>query len=675
VESHRQGAQTGESVIFKKMRTLLARAQAVAPPPVSLPSFEDELGEVGKTSADWLADQRRGGRMYADINDEMLRRAQETYCDRAAETAAAAERALRHEFDFLGTGPFTAADPDRPPRGPYRAVDWRLDPIRGYRFPAGVPHAQWNFETMRQPGVDIKLPWELGRCQHFVTLGQAYRLTRDTRFAIEVFDQLEDFAEANPVGTGVQWTCTMDVAIRAANWTIALALVRACDAIDETRWLNAYLLLFDHGVFIENNLENRYEVTSNHFLSNIVGLYFVATTFAELSSGSRWLSRCREWLEQEMRTQVLDDGADYESSIPYHRLVTELFLSAARLASMHGGPLSSGFMERLKAMCSYLADVQRPDGLMPQVGDADDGRLHIFTAYGTWRPQDARHLLAPAAEMFGVAQWRGLAGDNGWEAAWWGFDVPAQPAHRSLRRAPLKHCPQAGVTVVETPRTYLLVTNGVVGTAGFGNHKHNDQLSFEYHVDGMPLVVDPGSGVYTSDPATRNYFRGTASHNTVMIDGIEQNEIKFEWLFRMFERSHPEHLRVEKLPQSIVYEGRHFGYERLPSPVIHRRRFSLDRETDVLHILDSFEGHGRHALTWHFHCAPGVSATATGGAIEIRSAAVRLRMSVPVGLKLTIDDAWYSPSYGVRIACRAINCSAEVQLDARAQFIFDLVPQ
>ncbi len=37
--------------------------------------------------------------------------------------------------------------------------------------------------------------------------------------------------------------------------------------------------------------------------------------------------------------QVLPDGADFESSVPYHRLVTELFLGAARLADYRGAPL------------------------------------------------------------------------------------------------------------------------------------------------------------------------------------------------------------------------------------------------------------------------------------------------------------------------------------------------
>ena len=246
--------------------------------------------------------------------------------------------------------------------------------------------------------------------------------------------------------------------------------------------------------------------------------------------------------------QVLPDGADYESSIPYHRLVAELFLGAARLADYQGAPLSAGYRARVHDMVAYLAAVTRPDGLMPQVGDADDGRLHVFDGYGTTSPQDGRHLFGPASAMFDEPAWRALAGDAGaWETAWWGLDVPT-----SAR-------PPTGVRLVRPtvsgrrrrrrcgrPRGhYLLVTNGIVGTNGFGNHKHNDQLSFEYHHGGMPLIVDPGSYVYTSDPDARNRFRGTAFHNTVCVDGVEQNELRPDWLFRLFETSNAEHVSFE----------------------------------------------------------------------------------------------------------------------------------
>jgi hypothetical protein len=126
-----------------------------------------------------------------------------------------------------------------------------------------------------------------------------------------------------------------------ANWALGLELVRSCPGLALGFWNEAYEALFDHGVFIERNLENTFEVTSNHFLSNIVGLFYLAVVFGDLARGSRWDRQCRTWLEQEMTVQVLPDGADYESSVPYHRLVAALFLGAARLADDTGRPLSA----------------------------------------------------------------------------------------------------------------------------------------------------------------------------------------------------------------------------------------------------------------------------------------------------------------------------------------------
>ena len=79
---------------------------------------------------------------------------------------------------------------------------------------------------------------------------------------------------------------------------------------------------------------------------------------------------------------------------------------------------------------------------------------------------------------------------------------------------------------------------------GFGNHKHNDLLGFEYHVAGVPVIVDPGSYVYTSDPDARNLFRSTRSHNTLSVDGQEQNEFKPGVAVPDVRKAAPEHLAL-----------------------------------------------------------------------------------------------------------------------------------
>jgi hypothetical protein len=644
-------------------------------PEAPWPVFADELGERQATPPAWLAGRRIARRVYVDIDDRAVTALADRFPATVAATVAAADRILAHEFNLLGSGRFVPRDPGRAAVGGYQPIDWSLDPIRGLRFPEGFRHRDWKFDTMRPGNADIKLPWELGRCQHFAALGQAYRLTGAPRYAREIIDEIADFTTANPPGVGVQWTCTMDVGLRAVSWSLGLALIARCDAITEAEWLDAYRALFDHGIFIERNLENTYEVTSNHFLSNVLGLQFLGFDFDGLPSAERWQRQCREWLEQEMRVQVLEDGADYESSIPYHRLVGELFLGAARLAACNRQPLSAAYAVRLRRMIEYFAAVLRPDGLMPIVGDADDGRLHILSGYGSWDPQDGRHLLAAAGAFFDRPDWAALAGEqNGWEAAWWGFEMgdacsaPTAPASR------LRHFPFAGISVLRTAESYTLITNGCVGTNGFGNHKHNDQLAFEYHADGAAIVVDAGSYIYTPDPDSRNLFRSTAYHNTLSIDGVEQNEMRPDWLFRLFETSHAEHLAVEEHEDVLEYAGRHSGYQRLPDPVTHTRHFRLRRRT--LKMTDVLDGAGTHVIRWHFHFDPRVDVKPIdAGVFELRAGAVAVRLAAPPELSFAVVPAWQSPSYGVRVPCLALNVdtTAVLQPDAPVEYVFTFV--
>jgi glycosyltransferase involved in cell wall biosynthesis/ubiquinone/menaquinone biosynthesis C-methylase UbiE len=632
-----------------------------------------ELVRANLALEPWLARKTSRPRLHTTLDHETIERLRQMAPNRVAQTTAAGERLLAHELDLLGSGPYTPVDPSRPRRPDgYQPIDWDLDPVRGLRFPRGIPHRAWDLYAMRPANADIKYPWELGRCQHFVTLAQAWRLTGDNRFAQEIFDQIGDFGEANPVGIGVNWTCTMDVAIRAASWAIAVELIEGWLQRAPGRLATVYEALFAHGRFISANLENKYEVTSNHFLSNVVGLQFVAALFSDLPSGRRWERFCRRAVETEIGVQVLDDGADYESSVPYHRLVCELFLAAARLAHYRDTRLSPSYDAKLAKMVDFHFAMLRPDGRMVSVGDGDDGRLHIFTDYGTWDRRDGRHLLAPAAHVLAQSaaparrDWLAAAGGEAglWEAAWWGFD-PRQVAAGDGAPAPVtKLFPDAGIAVVRAHDTFLAITNGRVGTKGFGNHKHNDQLSFDYMVAGHPLIIDPGSFVYTSDFDARNRFRGSRYHNTVFIDGVEQNDFRADWPFRMFDCGLPEHLAWDAGGDAVRYLGRHIGYRRMAEGVTHDRGFELTISAGLLLIVDRFIGRGRHELRWHFHCGDDVVAVPDGR--MVRLAAPGDVQAVLIGAQAqdwTITAGEWSPSYGVRRPCQVVECTETVILD------------
>lgn len=664
------------SLFTRLMAACRPRPRDKAKPSSTTLLLQLQVSDVTRES--WITSLRDACRLYGDSSDEMLALLCRQMPNHVKATLTAAAEIRDHRFNFLGSGFYTSIDSTRHVRNGYIPIDWHQDPVSGLRFPQSIPHKEWNPSQMRPGNADIKLPWELARCQHWPTLGQAWRISGDRSHALEMLNQLEDFMEANPVGTGINWTCTMDVALRALNWALGLSLIRNCPAVDNTTLITAYGHLFDHGTFIHNNLENKYEVTSNHFLSNVVGLYYLAAVFHDLPEAAVWNSFCRDALEHEMQVQVLIDGADYESSIPYHRLVTELFLGAARLADFRNQPLSDTYRLRLKTMVSYMAAVLRPDGLMPQVGDADDGRLHIFSSYGTWHRQDPRHLFGPAALTLGEPAWLKHVGTDGaWETAWWGFDITDVPFATNELVPHATLFPEAGIAISRQNGQFLLVSNGMVGTKGFGNHKHNDQLGFELHLDGNPLIVDPGSYVYTSDPEARNLFRGTGYHNTLSVDGEEQNELRPEWLFRLFETAHAEHSHFHTDENAMEYHGKHVGYERLSKgKVSHERRFRLLYRSRTLIICDLIHAEGAHDLRWHFHLAPGITAgILQTGFCQIEAMGQRYILASLDGLEAQLDEAWYSPSYGVRLPCYALNFEQHIGIDGQLFRGFTVAPE
>src|SRR5439155_7202590 len=119
---------------------------------------------------------------------------------------ADADRSLRHEFDLLGSGSVELGD----------RIPWLTDFKTRKTWPIQYCR-QIEYNELDRP-TDVKVPWELSRCQHFARLGQAYWLTGDDRYAAEFAAEVTDWIASNPYAHGVNWACAMDVALRAVSW-------------------------------------------------------------------------------------------------------------------------------------------------------------------------------------------------------------------------------------------------------------------------------------------------------------------------------------------------------------------------------------------------------------------------------------------------------------------------
>ena len=186
------------------------------------------------------------------------------------------------------------------------------------------------------------------------------------------------------------------------------------------------------------------------------------------------------------------------------------------------------------------------------------------------------------------------------ELLFWGQPGEAEETRAvPVGRHRVRSFPSSLLAVIRDEGSHLTICNTTIGTGGFGNHKHNDQLSIEWCVGRQPIFADPGSYTYTQDAQARNAFRATASHTTVMVDGQEQHDIQPELLFRLFARGEGS---LDAKEFGVV--AAHTAYERLG--VSHRRRVSAMGEGCFI-VDDLFSGSEGHALEWFFSLYPEVT--------------------------------------------------------------------
>jgi hypothetical protein len=209
---------------------------------------------------------------------------------------------------------------------------------------------------------------------------------------------------------------------------------------------------------------------------------------------------------------------------------------------------------------------------------------------------------------------------------------------------------------------YLLASCGAVGTGGLGNHKHNDLLSFELYAGDKAFIIDPGTYVYSRDPNWRNVFRSTRYHNTVVIDGREQNDFESSQLFRMTANA------IVILHDWVTTTERdwldieHTGFTRLDPPVRHRRTFLFDKRTGTWEITDDLVGSGDHTADWYFHFDYGIELESLGkGRFRTSSPGTNLILTAhsEVRLEYSIIDGWVSRSYGHKAPAPILHITAE----------------
>lgn len=608
-----------------------------------------------------------------------------------------AERVMAHEFDLLGSGwtrventhGLEVTDANRAeaeriaallPAG-YVPIDWHIDFKSGHRWDPRVWYRDQPQVVGR--GIDVKLPWELSRMQHLPLLAWRYGCagagTDAQRYRDEFRAQVIDFIAHNPPRFGINWNCAMDVGIRVAGWVMAFDLFRALGAGFDDAFEGVFVRsVREHAEHLVANLEWDESIRGNHYLADIAGLLIASAYLPVDETTDGYLHFAARELIAETLRQFHEDGSNFEASTSYHRLSAEMVVYALAVlqgvtptrlpalieerwhAHRPGEPspalvvrnagespcvIPEAVIERVARVGRFTRDILDRHGRGPQIGDNDNGRFFKLLP-ATMRddagclhedPRNHRHLIDAVNGFFDENKGTDpVSSETHVVRAWLGGaafprpDLPAITDHAAY--------PGMGLYVYRHGQLTTIVRCGEVGQNGHGGHAHDDQLSFVMYADGEPVIIDPGTGCYTSDAGLRNRMRHYAQHNAIASDDGARRyaELERDGLFRMNDRA-----RASVLGCSVAgFVGQHLLFGR---PI--RREFRCWQ--GELELVD--QPQGLIGLRAVMHLAPGVELTRDSDGVLLRLNELTLSVSLSHDAPIEVEQGVSSEGYGAAL--------------------------
>lgn len=311
--------------------------------------------------------------------------------------------------------------------------------------------------------------------EYCIALAAAWRHSEDARY-LECFKRfVRAWLRACPYADGDAWH-PYTISLRLVNWLICIDLFGSAlsedsafmDTLTESMYLQYRHLLINQ----ETHLR------ANHYWENLKTLLICAVAFGEQNVYRRVI---RDF-ERQLDEQILPDGVHFERSLMYHKLVLEGMLRVWLAARQAEYPLPKSFLPKIQAMLNAMASLEKGMGKTPFFNDAADGVA-----------KNCDQLVAACKRLFGMD-----ADDS------------------------IAVFPDAGYYKLYDGDIAVMFDAGDPGPSYMLGHAHCDCLSFELSYKGEPVIVNSGTYAYQSE--LRPYFRSTAAHNTVMVDGEEQME-------------------------------------------------------------------------------------------------------------------------------------------------------
>jgi hypothetical protein len=550
---------------------------------------------------------------------------------------------LNHRASFFNLCDVSLGDP----------INWHCDYSSGMVSPLEYSGFM-NHRDATEIG-DVKYIWELNRLQYLVLLALASVWTRHEAYKEEIEQQVRSWCTQNPFMQGINWKSPLEASLRLISWAFVSFLLRESKHAGSFFHSTLRETIYQHQYFVRRFF-SKHSSANNHLIGEMAGLYIASVFWPWYRESHAWRAFAKQLLVQEITRQVESDGVGKERATEYQLFILEFFLLAGSLGHAINDSFPGEYWEKLRSMMRFLTTISDREGNVPMFGDGDSGQV-----VGPRKPTRER-----ACTLVGLGQYSGalVAGEAVTDVRslllLWG--QPPKEIPLALDSEPdqnLQMFPQGGYYVLATDRSrdneiIVVFDAGPLGFPPLCAHGHADALSFWLSYGGREFLIDPGTFCYYANDVWRAYFRGTAAHNTIRVDGVDQSVAGGRFLWR-----YAAHCRVERVEDNeefVALEGYHDGYRRLTDPVIHYRSMRLQKKSRTLVITDRLACHSRHTVELFFHFSETCQVQQAGPAFfEVLNGNKRLGVRLDLRLKAELYrgsenpiSGWISRTFGVK---------------------------
>ncbi|WP_336882100.1 alginate lyase family protein [Priestia koreensis] len=471
----------------------------------------------------------------------------------------------------------------------FRNIDWHYNVTSRKSYPKSL---HWvNIPDLNREMGDIKFIWELSRFTFVYDLSRAFLITRDSKYSMKFWALFEDWAENNPFELGVNYKCGQEMTLRVMAWIFGLYSFIDEKESTPKRVTTLLKFIYYHIVHIDKHFDFALKsVKNNHVITEAAGMYTVGLLFPFFKESDKWKKKGKKYLEQEGLRQIYEDGSYLQHSMNYQRLVIQNYTWVLQLANLNGDSFSHALKERIKKCVEFLYNHQDENtGFVPNYGMNDGALIHPLTSsdYLDYRPQlnAAWHVLT-GERLYE----KGLHDEN---LIWiCGTEALSSPVRKIKRMS--KAYPVGGYYAIRGKESF-----GMVRCASYKDRPNQaDMLHLDLWHKGSNILTDGGTFSYNTDNRYLNYFNGTSSHNTVMINKMDQMQKYSTFMWLNWTKS--KLIAFENFSSGLtIFEGEHYGYKTLT----HRRGIIQYQDNWIIIddiIGDYSEKENLISLSWLF---------------------------------------------------------------------------